>query len=217
MFVLLVIASIMIGYLLGAIPTSYLVGKYWGKVNLLEQGESHVSATAVYRELGWRPFFVVIIGDLLKGMLAVFISQMLVGNVWVSAFTAVAAVTGHCWSVYIKYRGGLGATVIFGILFYTGISFGVMHIPWEYALGAISAIIVMLTTKKSSLSTIIWLVIISVTLLIELVAFNDGTLAMVLLPIMLLAIQIVKAKVSHRPDDAYQNELVSDFKRVKRT
>jgi hypothetical protein len=102
-------------------------------------------------------------------------------------------------------------------LFYTGISFGVMHIPWEYALGAISAIIVMLTTKKSSLSTIIWLVIISVTLLIELVAFNDGTLAMVLLPIMLLAIQIVKAKVSHRPDDAYQNELVSDFKRVKRT
>jgi hypothetical protein len=34
---------------------------------------------------------------------------------------------------------------------------------------------------------------------------------------MLLAIQIVKAKVSHRPDDAYQNELVSDFKRVKRT
>ena len=217
MFVLLVIACIIIGYLLGAFPTSYLIGKYWGKVNLLEQGESHVSATAVYRELGWSPFLIVLFIDLIKGMLAIYISHVLTLNIWLVAATAVAALVGHCWSVFIKFHGGLGATIIFGMLFCTGVLFSRMHIPWEYALGGVTALITMLTVKKSTLSTIFWLVIISIALFIELFEFNEGKLAMALLPIILLTIQFIKQRVSHRRGDTYKNELVSDFKRVKRT
>ena len=217
MFVLLVIACIIIGYLLGAFPTSYLIGKYWGKVNLLEQGESHVSATAVYRELGWSPFLIVLFIDLIKGMLAIYISHVLTLNIWLVAATAVAALVGHCWSVFIKFHGGLGAIIIFGMLFCTGVLFSRMHIPWEYALGGVTALITMLTVKKSTLSTIFWLVIISIALFIELFEFNEGTLAMALLPIILLTIQFIKQRVSHRRGDTYKNELVSDFKRVKRT
>lgn len=216
MFVLLVIACIIIGYLLGAFPTSYLIGKYWGKVNLLEQGESHVSATAVYRELGWSPFLIVLFIDLIKGMLAIYISHVLTLNIWLVAATAVAALVGHCWSVFIKFHGGLGATIIFGMLFCTGVLFSRMHIPWEYALGGVTALITMLTVKKSTLSTILWLVIISVALFIELFEFNEGTLAMALLPIILLTIKFIKQRVSHRRGDAYKNELVSDFIKVKR-
>jgi len=217
MFALLVIACIIIGYLLGAFPTSYLIGKYWGKVNLLEQGESHVSATAVYRELGWGPFLIVLVIDLIKGILAIYISHVLTGNIWLVAVTAVAALVGHCWSVFIKFHGGLGATIIFGMLFCTGILFSRMHIPWEYALGGVTALITMLTVKKSTLSTILWLGIISVALFIELFEFNEGTLAMALLPFILLIIQFIKQRVSHSRGDAYKNELVSDFKRVKKT
>jgi glycerol-3-phosphate acyltransferase PlsY len=216
MFVLLVIACIIIGYLLGAFPTSYLIGKYWGKVNLLEQGESHVSATAVYRELGWSPFLIVLFIDLIKGMLAIYISHVLTLNIWLVAATAVAALVGHCWSVFIKFHGGLGATIIFGMLFCTGVLFSRMHIPWEYALGGVTALITMLTVKKSTLSTIFWLVIISIALFIELFEFNEGTLAMALLPIILLTIKFIKQRVSHRRGDAYKNELVSDFIKVKR-
>ena len=216
MFVLLVIACIIIGYLLGAFPTSYLIGKYWGKVNLLEQGESHVSATAVYRELGWSPFLIVLFIDLIKGMLAIYISHVLTLNIWLVAATAVAALVGHCWSVFIKFHGGLGATIIFGMLFCTGVLFSKMHIPWEYALGGVTALITMLTVKKSTLSTIFWLVIISIALFIELFEFNEGTLAMALLPIILLTIKFIKQRVSHRRGDAYKNELVSDFIKVKR-
>ena len=211
MFVLLVIACIIIGYLLGAFPTSYLIGKYWGKVNLLEQGESHVSATAVYRELGWGPFLIVLVIDLIKGMLAIYISHVLTLNIWLVAATAVAALVGHCWSVFIKFHGGLGATIIFGMLFCTGVLFSRMHIPWEYALGGVTALITMLTVKKSTLSTIFWLVIISIALFIELFEFNEGKLAMALLPIILLTIQFIKQRVSHRRGDTYKNELVSDF------
>jgi len=217
MFDLLVIACIIIGYLLGAFPTSYLIGKYWGKVNLLEQGESHVSATAVYRELGWGPFLIVLVIDLIKGILAIYISHVLTGNIWLVAVTAVAALVGHCWSVFIKFHGGLGATIIFGMLFCTGILFSRMHIPWEYALGGVTALITMLTVKKSTLSTILWLGIISVALFIELFEFNEGTLAMALLPFILLTIQFIKQRVSRRLGDAYKNELVLDFKRVKKT
>jgi glycerol-3-phosphate acyltransferase PlsY len=216
MFVLLVIACIIIGYLLGAFPTSYLIGKYWGKVNLLEQGESHVSATAVYRELGWSPFLIVLFIDLIKGMLAIYISHVLTLNIWLVAATAVAALVGHCWSVFIKFHGGLGATIIFGMLFCTGVLFSRMHIPWEYALGGVTALITMLTVKKSTLSTIFWLVIISIALFIELFEFNEGTLAMALLPIILLTIKFIKQRVSHRRGDAYKNELVSDFIKIKR-
>jgi glycerol-3-phosphate acyltransferase PlsY len=216
MFALLVIACIIIGYLLGAFPTSYLIGKYWGKVNLLEQGESHVSATAVYRELGWSPFLIVLFIDLIKGMLAIYISHVLTLNIWLVAATAVAALVGHCWSVFIKFHGGLGATIIFGMLFCTGVLFSRMHIPWEYALGGVTALITMLTVKKSTLSTIFWLVIISIALFIELFEFNEGTLAMALLPIILLTIKFIKQRVSHRRGDAYKNELVSDFIKVKR-
>ena len=217
MFALLVIACIIIGYLLGAFPTSYLIGKYWGKVNLLEQGESHVSATAVYRELGWSPFLIVLFIDLIKGMLAIYISHVLTLNIWLVAATAVAALVGHCWSVFIKFHGGLGATIIFGMLFCTGVLFSRMHIPWEYALGGVTALITMLTVKKSTLSTIFWLVIISIALFIELFEFNEGKLAMALLPIILLTIKFIKQRVSHRRGDAYKNELVLDFKRVKKT
>jgi glycerol-3-phosphate acyltransferase PlsY len=217
MLALLIIACILIGYLPGAFPTSYLIGKYWGKVNLLEQGESHVSATAVYRELGWGPFLIVLVIDLIKGMLAIYISHMLTGNIWLVAVTAVAALIGHCWSVFIKFHGGLGAIIIFGMLFCTGVLFSRMHIPWEYALGGVTALITMLTVKKSTLSTILWLLIISAALFIELFEFNEGKLAMALLPIILLTIQFIKQRVSHRRGDTYKNELVSDFKRVKRT
>jgi glycerol-3-phosphate acyltransferase PlsY len=150
-------------------------------------------------------------------MLAIYISHMLTGNIWLVAVTAVAALIGHCWSVFIKFHGGLGAIIIFGMLFCTGVLFSRMHIPWEYALGGVTALITMLTVKKSTLSTILWLLIISAALFIELFEFNEGKLAMALLPIILLTIQFIKQRVSHRRGDTYKNELVSDFKRVKRT
>jgi len=216
MFALSVIACIIIGYLLGGFPTSYLIGKYWGKLNLMEQGKSHVSGTSVYRELGWGPFLIVIIVDVLKGMPAIYFSQVLSGNnIWVVMITAVAAAAGHCWSVYIRFHGGLGATVIFGMLFYTGISFSGTHIPWEFTLGGIAALVTMLTVKKSTLGTVLWLVIISAALLIELLVFNEGTLAMALLPLLLLGVQFTKRLMSRRQGDAYKNELVADFRRIK--
>jgi glycerol-3-phosphate acyltransferase PlsY len=216
MFALSIAACIIIGYLIGAIPTSYLVGKYWGKLNLLDQGKSHVSGTAIYRELGLVPFIVVIAVDVLKGILAIYICQVLNGNIWTVMATALAAAIGHCWSVYIKYYGGLGATIIFGMLFYTGIMFSNTHIPWEFALGGVAALITILTVKKSTLGTILWLVIISAALFIELLAFRKGTLAMALLPLILLGVQLTKQRVSRRQGDVYENNLASDLKRVNR-
>jgi glycerol-3-phosphate acyltransferase PlsY len=130
--------------------------------------------------------------------------------------TALAAAIGHCWSVYIKYYGGLGATIIFGMLFYTGIMFSNTHIPWEFALGGVAALITILTVKKSTLGTILWLVIISAALFIELLAFRKGTLAMALLPLILLGVQLTKQRVSRRQGDVYENNLASDLKRVNR-
>ena len=215
MSVVLFAACALIGYSLGSIPTSYLIVKHLSKLDLLEQGSSHVSATAVYRELGWKPFFLVFAVDILKGILAIFIAHLLTGSVWAVALAAVAAAVGHCWSVFIRFRGGLGALIMIGMLFYTDVAFTRTHMPWEFMIGGGVALVVMLTAKRSTLATVLWFVAISIALLFQMLAFGSGTLAMAVLPLVLLGVQFAKRWLSSNQGDVYKNELSSDFKRVK--
>ena len=119
--------AIPIGYLLGAFPSAYIIGRLWGRVDISREGDGHVSATAVYRRSGRIPFVTVIILDVGKGALAIFIANNITDNLYIVLAAGIAAVIGHCWSVYIKFRGGLGATAIYGVL--AGLVF------WQFLIG----------------------------------------------------------------------------------
>jgi len=197
------LASIVAGYLIGAFPSAFVISRLWGKINLLSEGTSHVSATAVYRKLGWPPFVLVILIDLTKGMLAIFIANLLTGSPIVVAITAVAAVVGHCWSVYIKFHGGLGATIIYGIMLFLT--------PVEFFIGGAVALLSMFILKKSSLATFLWLGSISLGLFIE-----HENVAIAALPLGLFVIQLIKQLQSRRQKTTYKDDLLTDFKRVKK-
>jgi len=203
MIFLAVLAAIS-GYLLGSIPSAYLIGRFWGKVNLLREGDSHVSATAVYRKMGRVAFLVVLIMDAAKGVLAVYLATLLSNSPPVLVAAAYAAVIGHCWPVYIKFRGGLGAVIIFAVL---------LALAWkEFLVGGAVALIIFFTTRKSSWSTYALLAAASLMLLIE-----RKELIMALFPLGLIIIQLLKRFQTRktRPASGYKNELFDDLKRLR--
>ncbi|MFQ6045886.1 MAG: glycerol-3-phosphate 1-O-acyltransferase PlsY [Gemmatimonadales bacterium] len=101
-------------YLLGAIPSSYLAGRLGG-VDLRERGSKNLGATNVYRVLGWAYAAPVAIFDVAKGFLPVlYATSRTDSEPWLPVASGVAAVMGHVFSIYLRFRGGKGVATASG-------------------------------------------------------------------------------------------------------
>jgi len=113
-----------VGYLLGSIPFGYLAGRIAG-VDIQKGGSGNIGATNVLRVLGRRYGYAVFVLDFLKGLGAVKISVLiatLMQQDWGSPeifgiVAAVSAVIGHCFPLWLKFRGGKGVATSAGALF----------------------------------------------------------------------------------------------------
>jgi glycerol-3-phosphate acyltransferase PlsY len=112
------IIAVVIGYLLGSIPTAYLATRVATGKDIRRLGGGNVGGLNVYREVGFLSAAVVGIVDVCKGAAAVAIAYWLldVSQTWVLA-AAVAAVVGHNWMVFLKFSGGKGMGATIGALF----------------------------------------------------------------------------------------------------
>jgi len=121
------VAVVVLGYLLGSIPFGLLVAKWWAKVDIRQYGSGKIGMTNVLRTAGKKAAAMVLALDLLKGVLAVVFAGLIVGGglVVVGGFSllavlaaqvmaALAAVAGHNWSVFLKFKGGRGVVTFFG-------------------------------------------------------------------------------------------------------
>ncbi len=104
-----------ISYLVGSFPTAYLLMKRKG-INILESGSGNVGTMNAMRVSGSKVSGLsVFVIDFFKGALAVFITKELFGNQFVLlAFSLIFAVLGHCFSVWLKFKGGRGLATAFG-------------------------------------------------------------------------------------------------------
>lgn len=105
----------LIAYGLGAIPTAYVIGRVNG-INILKIGSGNMGATNVLRTLGLKWAAAVALVDVLKAVAAVFIARAILPDYpdEASAVSAVAAIAGHNWSLFVllltgTLRGGKGA------------------------------------------------------------------------------------------------------------
>jgi glycerol-3-phosphate acyltransferase PlsY len=104
-------------YLLGAIPTSYLVVRLAKGQDLRTLGSGNLGATNLYRVLGWRYAIPVAAFDLLKGMIPVVVlAPRAGGGEWTPLLLGIAALLGHVFSVFVKFRGGKGVATGAGIV-----------------------------------------------------------------------------------------------------
>ncbi|TET66338.1 MAG: glycerol-3-phosphate acyltransferase [Dehalococcoidia bacterium] len=121
-------AVVLIGYLLGSIPFGVIIGRRSAKVDIREIGSGKTGATNVLRVAGKKAAALVLILDLLKGLLAVVFAGLIfngdylvVGGsgLWglvrsAQVLAALAAIAGHKWPVFLKFKGGRGVATFFG-------------------------------------------------------------------------------------------------------
>ena len=108
---------IVIGYVLGAIPTAYIIGRIMAGKDIRRLGDENAGAANAYRELNPKAGVIVGIIDAAKGALVIIIAQAANMSQMVVLITGAAAVIGHNWPVFLGFRGGRGVSTTIGILF----------------------------------------------------------------------------------------------------
>ncbi len=108
-FALVVIGS----YLIGSIPVGLILGKLKG-VDVRQYGSGKTGTTNVLRTIGKRYAAIALISDVLKGVVAVLMARYVIGYPMGEMAAAFAAVAGHNWSIYIRFRGGRGVATSAG-------------------------------------------------------------------------------------------------------
>ena len=107
---------IVASYVLGATPTSYLAGRLARGIDLREHGSKNLGATNVYRLLGWAYAIPVGIIDVAKGAVPVALFGRWAGGPdWLPVTLGGAAVLGHMFSPYVRFKGGKGVATAAGV------------------------------------------------------------------------------------------------------
>jgi len=111
------IAFILLSYLLGSIPVGYLLTKYYTKKNILELGSGNIGSTNVRRVAGKKLSLTTQLLDMLKGLLPVslfLICRPIVSCQYYVFMLALAAIIGHDFSIFLRFKGGKGVNTTLG-------------------------------------------------------------------------------------------------------
>jgi glycerol-3-phosphate acyltransferase PlsY len=141
------LAFALLGYLLGSLPFAIVVSKALGLADPRSFGSGNPGATNVLRSGNKLAALLTLLGDALKGWLAVIVAGLLgAGSAGVAA-AGLAAFLGHVFSVFLNFRGGKGVATAFGVL--TG-----FH-PFFGLAAAATWLLVALATRYSSLAAVV--------------------------------------------------------------
>lgn len=136
---------VLIAYFLGATPTSYIVARAGYGLDLREHGSGNLGATNVFRVLGWKAAVPVGLVDVAKGWFPTTFFPLWDASEtpeWVLAYGA-AAIVGHVFSIYVRFRGGKGVATSAGVFLALA--------PWAVLVGLV-----------------VWLAVVSVTHIVSL-------------------------------------------------
>ncbi len=148
-----VIAGVLIlAYLLGSIPTAYIVGRIRKGFDIRQVGSKNMGAMNTFYNVGMLPGFLVVFTDIGKGAAAVALAQWLVGLTALAdgemnkvIFLAGAlAIIGHAFPVWLKFHGGKGGATLIGVFIYL--------MPWGIPIGLGIFGLLLLLTKFPTLS-----------------------------------------------------------------
>jgi len=113
----LLAGALVLSYLIGSIPTSFLIGRLVKGIDLRQHGSKNLGATNLYRVLGWRYAVPVGLFDMAKGYVPVaVIGPAVSGGVLIPLLCGVAAVLGHMFSPFIAFKGGKGVATGAGVV-----------------------------------------------------------------------------------------------------
>ncbi len=127
-FILLLIAA----YLVGSIPTAYLVAKWRRGVDIRQLGTGNIGAANMAASVSKRWSIAVTLFDIAKGAIMVGLAQMLGLSVWQQAVTGITAVIGHNWTVFLNFNGGRGIFTSLGVIIMMAPRVGLFALIFPY-------------------------------------------------------------------------------------
>lgn len=137
--------SVIIGYLLGSLNTSLIVGRFY-KVDVRQHGSGNAGMTNTLRTLGKKAALMVIIGDVLKGILAYLAGSLICGGELGGMLAGTACIIGHIWPAFFGFKGGKGVLTALAVL---------IMLDWQIALGLLAVfIVILLLTRYVSLGSV---------------------------------------------------------------
>ena len=143
---------VLAGYLLGSVDFAILAARRAG-VDIHAHGSGNPGASNVSRVIGRRAGALVLVADLFKGLIAAGLGELLGGSELVAFAAGGAAVVGHCFPIWHRFRGGKGVATTIGVLLWT--------IPW-LGLGLAALLAGILAATKTSSYGSLTLVVLAV-------------------------------------------------------
>jgi glycerol-3-phosphate acyltransferase PlsY len=113
-----IVTAIISGYILGSIPSAYLVARLKKGIDIREVGSKNMGAMNVYYHVGPKEAALVLLADVGKGIAAILLARWLDVSLTFQLFAGLAAVVGHAFPVFLKFRGGKGGATSLGILLF---------------------------------------------------------------------------------------------------
>ncbi|MDV3350082.1 glycerol-3-phosphate 1-O-acyltransferase [Leptolyngbyaceae cyanobacterium CCMR0082] len=128
------VGLLVLAYLLGSLPTGYVVAKLLKGIDIREHGSGNTGATNVFRVVGKQAGITVLVIDLLKGLTAVLIARFVMAqfgdsltlSTWIQTLAGLLAILGHSRSVWLNFTGGKSAATGLGVI---------LALAWPVGLG----------------------------------------------------------------------------------
>lgn len=177
-----IIASLVIGYLIGCFQSAYIISRLKGRLDIRKYGSGNAGTTNVIRVVGWKAGIITFIMDVCKAVIGVLICSIIFDDVLMGYYAGVGVVIGHNWPVFLGFRGGKGIAATIGLLLTVDIRIGLIII-------ALMAIVILIS-RYVSLGSI--LMAISIPILMTI--FHSDTPEYIILG----AILMISALYNHR-------------------
>jgi glycerol-3-phosphate acyltransferase PlsY len=137
---------IIFAFVLGSIPIGVIIAKAKG-VDLKKVGSGNIGATNVLRSLGRWPSVLTLLGDMLKGTIAVALGRYFGAGAFHEGLIGLSAILGHNFSLFLGFKGGKGVATSLGVF--------ILYSPQTALITFIIWLVVVLTTKYSSLGALV--------------------------------------------------------------
>ena len=141
-----IILLTVVAFIIGSIPTGLIIARSRG-IDIKKSGSGNIGATNVLRTTGRLPALLTLLGDILKGALAVLIARYFEVGMFYEGLIGISSILGHNFSLFLKFKGGKGVATSLGVL--------CVYSPKTALITIIIWVMTVLITRYSSLGALV--------------------------------------------------------------
>ena len=155
--VLLVVGA----FLVGSIPTAYLVGKYAAGIDIRDYGSGNAGASNVIAHVGmWIGASQGLFDCVIKGMLPVLVAAYVIEvELWIQGVAGIAAVAGHNWSPFLRFTGGRGVATAIGAMLALTLWWELIIVAALFGVALLTSVLIKAVTRDTGLWTLVSIVL----------------------------------------------------------